>query len=147
MPTTRPRARERAYPAEETHPPHEGDSMGELLAEVASDVQHLAHQEVELAKAEMREEASKAGQAAGMFGGAGFAGYMVALFLLLAAVFGLANLMDIGWAALIVTGGWALIGAVLFLVGRMRMRSVSPKPTKTVETLREDAEWARHPTR
>jgi predicted butyrate kinase (DUF1464 family) len=122
-------------------------SVPELLSEVTSDVQTLFRQEIELAKAEIREEATKAGKAAGMFGGAGFAGYMVAVFLSLAAMFALANVMDTGWAALLVTGVWAAIGGVLFALGRSRMRSVSPKPEQTVQTLKEDAQWARHPTR
>ncbi|MET9426571.1 MULTISPECIES: phage holin family protein [unclassified Streptomyces] len=121
--------------------------MPELLSEVTSDIQTLFRKEIELAKAEIREEATKAGKAAGMFGGAGFAGYMVALFLSLAAMFALANVMDTGWAALLVTGVWAAIGGVLFALGRSRMRSVSPKPEQTVQTLKEDAQWARHPTR
>ncbi|MBB0231574.1 phage holin family protein [Streptomyces calidiresistens] len=126
---------------------HEEDaSVGELLAAVTSDVQTLFRQEIELAKTEVREEAVKAGRAAGMFGGAGFAGWMVAIFLSLAAVLGLANVMDGGWAALIVTAVWAAIGGVLFVLGRSRMREVSPKPERTVETLKEDAQWARHPT-
>jgi len=122
-------------------------SVGELMSEMTSEVQTLFQQEVELAKAEIAQEAAKAGKAAGMFGGAGFAGYMVALFLSLAAVFGLANVMDAGWAALIVTAVWAVIGAVLFLVGRSKMRRVHPQPTQTLETLKEDAQWARHPTK
>lgn len=122
-------------------------SAGELLAAVTSDVQSLFQQEIELAKTEIREEAGKAGKAAGMFGGAGFAGYMVALFLSLAAVFGLANVMDAGWAALIVTAVWAVVGAVLFAMGRSRMRKVSPKPEQTVQTLKEDAQWVRHPNK
>ncbi|MEV5318813.1 phage holin family protein [Streptomyces sp. NPDC052687] len=122
-------------------------SVGELLSEVTSDVQTLLRQEIELAKVEIRQEATKAGKVGGMFGGAGFAGYMVALFASLAAVFGLANVMDAAWAALIVTALWAGIGAVLFVMGRSRMREVSPKPQQTVETLKEDARWARHPTK
>ncbi|MFE7776193.1 phage holin family protein [Streptomyces sp. NPDC057445] len=125
----------------------EGRSVGELLSAVTSDVQTLFRQEVELAKTEIREEATKAGKAAGVYGGAGFGGYMVALFLLLAAVFALANVMDADWAALIVAAVWALIAAVLYVMGRSRMREVSPKPEQTVETLKEDAQWARHPTK
>ncbi|MFF8674173.1 phage holin family protein [Streptomyces sp. NPDC015242] len=128
------------------HRGQEDASMGELLSTVTSDVQHLLHQEVELAKAEIREEATKAGKAAGMFGGAGFAGYMVAVLLTLAAMFGLANVMDLAWAALIVTAVWAVIGLILYSRGRARMRTVSPKPTQTMETLKEDVQWARHPT-
>lgn len=122
-------------------------SVGTLLSTITSDVQQLFRQELELAKVEVREEATKAGKAAGMYGGAGFAGYMVALFLSLAAVFGLANVMDAAWAALIVTAVWAVIGAVLYAKGRSQMKTVSPKPEQTVETLKEDAEWARHPTK
>ncbi|MGW5612937.1 phage holin family protein [Streptomyces sp. NPDC003877] len=136
--------------ATRTHTPkhrgQEDSSMGELLSTVTSDVQHLLHQEVELAKAEIREEATKAGKAAGMFGGAGFAGYMVAVLLTLAAMFGLANVMDLAWAALIVTALWAVIGLVLYRRGRTQMRTVSPKPEQTMETLKEDMRWARHPT-
>ncbi|MDT9685090.1 phage holin family protein [Streptomyces sp. TRM76323] len=148
MATISPRARSGAHtlPSEEVRSTRDR-SAGELLAAVTADVQHLLRQEVRLAKAEIQEEASKAGKAAGMFGGAGFAGYMVALFLSLAAVFGLANVMDAGWAALIVTAVWAVIAAVLFVLGRSRMREVSPKPDRTIETLKEDAQWARHPTK
>ncbi|MFF0007698.1 phage holin family protein [Streptomyces tibetensis] len=131
-------------------PKHRGEedsSVGELLSTVTSDVQQLLHQEAELAKAEIREEATKAGKAAGMFGGAGFAGYMVAVFLSLAATFALANVMDLGWAALIVTGLWAVIGLILYRRGRAQMRTVSPKPEQTMQTLKEDMQWARHPTR
>jgi uncharacterized membrane protein YqjE len=128
-------------------PRGQDSSVGQLLSEMTSDIQTLFRQEVELAKAEIREEAGKAGKAAGMYGGAGFGGYMVVLFASLAAMFGLANVMDIGWAALIVTAVWAGIAAVLFVMGRSRMREVSPMPEQTVQTLKEDAQWARHPTK
>jgi apolipoprotein N-acyltransferase len=72
-----------------------------------------------------------------MLGAAGFAGYMVLLFASIAAWWGLANLMDQGWAALIVTGIWAVIGAVLFVVGRGQLKQVNPKPERTVETVKE----------
>jgi putative superfamily III holin-X len=121
-------------------------SVGELVSAVTSDAQALFRQEVELAKAEVRQEATTAGKAAGMYGGAGFAGYMVAVFLSLTATFALANVMDGAWAALIVTGAWAVTGAVLFLLARSRMRSVSVKPDQTMETLKENARWARHPS-
>ncbi|MFJ7046580.1 hypothetical protein CTU88_26690 [Streptomyces sp. JV178] len=126
---------------------HEDASVGELLSSVTSDVQTLFRQEVDLARTEVKQEATKAGKAAGMYGGAGFAGYMVLLFLSVAALLGLANVMDGGWAALIVTAVWAVVAAVLYQLGRTRMRTVSPKPEHTVETLKEDAQWARHPTR
>ena len=93
-------------------------SVGELIGEVSSDLSKLMRQELELAKAEVKQEAAKTGKAAGMLGGAGFAGYMVALFLSIALWWALANVMDEGWAALIVAGLWAVIGAVLAVTGR-----------------------------
>ncbi|WP_446725013.1 phage holin family protein [Nocardiopsis sp. N85] len=120
--------------------------MAELITEVANDLQTLFRQELELAKAEFREEATKAGKAAGMLSAAAFAGYMTVVLLSLAAVFGLSVLIGSAWAALAVAALWAIAGTILFVMGRKRMRLVSPTPRHTIETLKEDARWARHPT-
>jgi hypothetical protein len=112
-------------------------SVGELIGEVTRDMSTLMRQELTLAKAEVKEEAVKAAKAGGMFGAAGFAGYMLLLFLSIAAWWGLAEVMAPGWAALIVAAVWAVIGAVLFAVGRQRMREVNPKPERTMETVSE----------
>ena len=131
----------------ETGLPRQDDqSLGQIVGELTSDLSRLMRQELELAKVELREEAVKAGKAAGMLGGAGFAGYMTALLLSFALAYGLANVMDLGWATLIVAVLWGIAAAVLFTAGRSRMKQVSPKPEQTVESLKEDAEWARHPT-
>lgn len=122
-------------------------SLGDLVGEITQDMTRLIRQEVELAKAEVKQEAGKAGKAAGKLGAAGFAGYMVAVLLSLAVVFALGHAMDIVWATIIVAVLWGVAGAVLFSQGRKGMRSVSLKPDQTVETLKEDAEWARHPTK
>ena len=102
--------------------------------------------ELKLAKAEIKQEASKAGKAAGMLGVAGFAGYLAVVLLSFAAVFGLANVMDAGWAALIVAAVWAVVGGVLFAAGRTRLKTVDPVPHRTVGTLKEDAQWLKNPT-
>lgn len=112
-------------------------SVGELVGEVSQDLSTLMRQELALAKAEVKQEAVKAGRAAGMLGAAGFAGYMVLLFASIAAWWGLAEVMPQGWAALIVTAVWAVIGAVLYAMGRQRMREVNPVPEQTTETVKE----------
>ena len=118
--------------------PDVGDvSLGQLVTEVTQDLSTLMRQELALAKAELKQEAVKSGKAAGMLGGAGFAGYMLALFLSFALWWGLANLMAVGWAALIVAVIWAVIGAVLFAAGRGQLRQVNPVPERTAETLQE----------
>jgi predicted butyrate kinase (DUF1464 family) len=121
-----------------TESPEVGDSsVGQLISEVTTDLSKLLRQELELAKAEVRHEAVKSGKAVGMLGGAGFAGYMVALFLSISVWWGLANVMDEAWAALIVTAVWAVIGAVLALAGKKQLHAVNPTPERTIETLNE----------
>jgi hypothetical protein len=122
---------------EEGRPAVEGISVGDLIGEVTKDLSTLMRQELDLAKVEMKAEAKKAGQGAGMYGAAGFAGYMVLLFLSFALWWALANVMDAGWAALIVAIVWAVIGAVAFVIGRKKFREVNPKPERTVDTLQQ----------
>ena len=121
-------------------------SIGDLLSEISSDVSQLVRNEIELAKAEIKQESTKAGKAIGMLGGAGYASHLVVLLGSLTVIFALANVMDIAWAALIVTVVWAVVAAVLYTTGRKRLRTVNLKPEQTVESLKEDAQWARHPT-
>jgi len=124
-------------PDHQERPDVSGQSVGELLGDVTRDLSTLMRQEVELAKAEIKTEVSKAGKGAGMLGGAAFAGYMILLFLSCALWWGLSNAMDQGWAALIVAGVWAVIGAVLAVTGRATLKKVDPKPERTVETAKQ----------
>jgi hypothetical protein len=121
-------------------------SIGELITNISDDLSRLFRQEVELAKAELKQEAAKAGKAAGMLGGAGFAGYLAVVLLSFALVFGLSNVMDAGWAALIVAAIWLAIGAVLYVSGRNKLKTVDPMPNRTVDTIKEDARWLKNPT-
>jgi hypothetical protein len=138
------------------HPAVEGTSVGQLIGDVTRDLSTLMRQELELAKAELRADANKAtdevkaqtgkaGKGAGMLGGAGFGGYMVALFLSLALMWALGNVMDLGWAALIVAVIWGIVAAVLYSMGRKQLKTIdfsglkniNPKPEQTVETLQQ----------
>jgi uncharacterized membrane protein YqjE len=125
-------------------PDVEGRSVGELLGEVTSDLSKLMRQEVALAKVEMKEEAVKAGKASGLLGGAGAVGYLVLVFLSLALMFALDELMPIGWAAVLTAVVLGIVAAVLFVLGRNRIKQVNPKPEQTVETLKEDVQWAKN---
>lgn len=118
-------------------------SPGQLASEVAKDLSTLVRQEIALAKAELQREAKTAGTAAGAFGGAGFAGYFVLLFASLAAMWGLDALMPLGWAALIVAVVWGVVAAVLAVVGRKKLKAFSPKPERTIETVKEDVQWVK----
>ena len=121
-------------------------SLGELVAQATKDLSTLVRKEVELAKTELSAEVGKAGKGAGMFGAAGAVGLYAIGFALLAATYGLGEVMPLGWAALIVAGFCLLVAGILALTGKRTMSSVSPKPERTIRTLKEDAKWARHPT-
>jgi hypothetical protein len=122
---------------EQGRPDVDGTSVGQLMGEVAKDLSTLMRQELELAKAEVKAEATKAGKGAGLMGAAGFAGYMVLLFLSIALWWALENVMDAGLAALIVAVLWGVIGAVAFVLGRNQLKKVNPKPERTVDTLQQ----------
>jgi hypothetical protein len=115
----------------------EDAGIGELVGNISRDLSTLMRQELELAKAELKAEATKTGKGAGMYAGAGFAGYLTVLFLSIALWWGLSNVMDQSWAALIVAVIWAIIAAVLYTNGRKNMRTVHPKPERTVETVKQ----------
>ena len=130
--------------AETGRPDVENRSVGELLGKVTTDLSTLMRQEVELAKVELKEEASKAGKASGMLAGAGAVGYLVLVFLALALMFALDAVMPTGWAALITAAVLGIVAGVLFVLGRKRLQQVNPKPEQTVETLKEDVQWAKN---
>jgi len=110
-------------------------SLGDLLTEVTRDVSVLMRQEVELAKAEVKQSATRAGKGAGMLGGAGYAGHLTVLFLSLAAWWGLGHVIDIAWAAVIVAVIWGIVAAVLFVLGRKEMQAIKGAP-ETVDSLK-----------
>lgn len=114
----------------------ETTSLGDLLNEVTRDVSTLMRQELELAKAEIRESAVRAGKGGGLVGGAGYAGLMAVFFLSIAAWWGLGYLVGNAWSAVIIAVIWAIIGLILFLAGRTALKSVKGAP-QTVDTIKE----------
>jgi hypothetical protein len=124
-------------------PPQTDASLGELFSDLTADMSALMRDELSLAKVELKEEITKAGRAGGMFGGAALAGYMTIVLLSFAAAWGLAELMAVGWAFLIVGVVWGVAAAILYFRGRDALRTVHPKPEQTIDTLKEDVQWAK----
>ena len=114
----------------------ENTSLGELLSEVTRDLSTLIRQETELAKAEIRQSAKRAGKGAGMLGGAGYAGLMAVYFLSVALWWGLGYLVGNAWSAVIVAIIWGIIGGILYMQGRKSLTEVQGAP-QTVETVKE----------
>ncbi|MCU1491110.1 MAG: phage holin family protein [Acidimicrobiaceae bacterium] len=118
-------------------------SIGQLVGRLTSDLSHLFHDELALAKVEIKEEVAKSGKAAGMLGATGVAALMALAMISFAAAWGLAEVVATGFAFLAVAGFYLIVAGVLFLLGRQKLATVRPVPQQTVETLKEDVEWAK----
>lgn len=118
--------------------------IGELLKQLSDQTTTLVKQELDLFKAEMAQKGKEAGVGAGLLGGAGVV-TLLALGALTAFLILLLDTFMAAWlAALIVTLLWAAVAAVLALQGKSKVQEAAPpKPEQTVETLKEDAQWAK----
>ena len=119
-------------------------SLGDLFSDLSRETTTLVRQEVQLAKAELTQSATEAARGIGMLVAGGAVAYAGLLFLLLAIVFGL---IEAGWdawvSALAVGLVVVAIGAVLVLRARESLKPANLAPRRTVETLKEDQEWAK----
>jgi uncharacterized membrane protein YqjE len=122
-------------------------SLGTVVSDIVGDLQQIVRAEVRLAKVEVREELGKARRGA-MFLVAGGLFLTLAFGLtLLAAVYALATIWPSWAAALAVAAGTALIGGVLAMSGKGQISSIELPPQKTVETVKENLQWAKTRTR
>ena len=110
-------------------------SLGDLISEVTTDLSTLMRQELELAKAELQQSASRAGKGAGMLGGAAVAGYFVLLFASIALWWAIGAATGLGWSAVFVAIIWRIIAAVLAAMGRKSLRDIRGLP-KTADTVK-----------
>jgi len=109
-------------------------SLGELVATATRDLSSLMRQEIEL------------GKGAGMFGGAGFMGVLGLVFVSISAAYGLHWLgVPLGCSFFAVGAAYFVLAGILALTGKKSLSKMGP-PEKTIETLKDDASWAKHPT-
>jgi Flp pilus assembly protein TadB len=119
-------------------------SLPELLKQLSEQTTQLVHQELELAKAELTQKGKQAGAGAGLFGAAGAIGLLGAAALTTCFILALDAVMPAWLAALLVAVVYGIIAYVLVKQGQARMkRAVPPVPEQTIETVKEDVEWAR----
>jgi Putative Actinobacterial Holin-X, holin superfamily III len=114
-----------------------GKSIGEAIGDVTRDLSVLVQQELALAKAEVRQTATRAGQTAGMFAGAAVAAFLFVVFLSLALWVAISDRTGPGWGAVIVAVIWLVAGVVLYLVARAQMKKISSGLPQTTETVRQ----------
>ena len=118
--------------------------IGDLLKQLSEQTTTLVRQELELAKAEVSEKGKKAGQGAGMFGGAGVSALLGLGAITAAAITLLDNAMSTQLAALIVGVVWFAIAGVLALQGRNKVQEATPPvPEQATESVKEDVQWAK----
>lgn len=113
------------------------ESLGEMFSSLTENLSTLVRKEIQLAKAEATQSAKQAGAGAGMLAGAAVGAFFVLMFLSLALAWALGNVMDMGWAALIVAVIWAAIAAALGLMGKARLEKVKglPQTQRTVQEI------------
>jgi uncharacterized membrane protein YqjE len=117
--------------------------IGELLKQLSEETSTLVKQELALARAELEQQGKRAGLGAGMLGGAGVAG-LLTLGALTATLIGVLDTAMAFWlAALIATVLWAAIAGVLALQGRNKIKQATPPAPQTVDTVKEDVQWAK----
>jgi hypothetical protein len=120
--------------------------IGELVKDLASQTSTLVRQEIQLAQAEVTQKGKVAGKGAGMLAGAAVAG-LLALGALTAALIALLDKAMATWvAALIVMALWAIVAAVLAKAGQKALQRATPPAPQTVETVKEDIQWAKTQT-
>jgi len=118
-------------------------SLTEVLQNIVRNVQEIVRAEVRLAKTEFIEEAAKA-KSAGLFLGVGaVAAIFATLFLLLTIVYALTRVMPDWAAALTVGAALAILASVVLAAGVKRFKEIHPTPERTVDTLKENVEWAK----
>jgi uncharacterized membrane protein YqjE len=118
-------------------------SLSDVLQAIIRNVQEIVRSEVRLAKTEIREEAVKAKSSAVLLGAGAVAAGFGILFLLLTIFYSLAFLMPFWASALVVGAALAIIASVMLTAGIKQFKQIQFTPERTVETIKENVEWAK----
>jgi uncharacterized membrane protein YqjE len=123
-------------------------SIPELTKQLADQTTALVREEVELAKAELREKGRAAGIGAGMYGAAGVLGLFALGALTACLILVLAIVLDAWVAALVVAAGYGAIAGLMALRARREVdKGLPPVPDQAIETTKEDVRWTKERAR
>ena len=120
--------------------------IGELVKDLAGQTSTLVRQEIQLAQAEVTSKGKLAGRGVGMLAAAAVAGLLALIALTAGLIAALDTAVPLWLAALIVTLLWGVVGAVLAARGRKELQQATPPVPQTVETVKEDIQWAKTQT-
>ena len=118
-------------------------SFSEVLESIVGNVQSIIRSEIQLAKTEVKEEATKAARATGILGTGACLGLYAVGFFLLTIVRALENVTSPWIASLIVAVIAGVAAFVAINIGRTRLKHVQPTPAKTTKTVKENVEWVK----
>lgn len=122
-------------------------SVAGLLQDIVSNIQGIIRSEVRLAKAEVTEDATTMGKAAGMLAAGAVLGIYALGILLLCIVYALEGPLP-DWAAALIVGLVVTAAAgILVKIGIDRIKAVNPAPDKTIDSVKEDIQWVKQQTR
>ena len=115
-----------------------------IVRGIVANVQEIIRSEVELAKNEVKEEIGDLAKAGALYGVSAIAAFYAVGVVLLACVYGLAIVVAPWLATLIVAVAVAIIGGVAFAMARSHTRKISLRMEQTLETAKENIQWARN---
>jgi len=121
-------------------------SVGELFSELSQETTTLIRQEVQLAKTEMSQKASRVGKDVGFLAASGAVAYAGLLAIIAGVIALLALVIPLWLSALLVGLVVAAIGYFLVKRGLDALKQEDLAPRETIETLKEDKEWAKDQT-
>ena len=120
------------------------EGIGSLVSGVVKDMQDLVRAEIQLAKTELKEDAAGLGKGAGYLAAGVFVGLVGFFYVIFALIHLLDKALEELWlSAGIVSLVLLAIAAILAMSGRKKMQASSLKPDQTIETLKEDQQWAK----
>jgi cobalamin biosynthesis protein CobD/CbiB len=119
-------------------------SPGDLMQDVLRDMSEIVRGEIRLAKAEMSEKARKGANVGALFGAAALGGLLAAMAIVACCIAALAIVLPLWLAALIAGVLLGMAAGMAFLAGRERLKRIDVAPRRTVETMRENLQWAKH---
>jgi len=122
--------------------PASQESLGSLVTGIVEDLQNIVRGELALAKTELKDEAAGIGRGVGMLAAGAIVGLVAFIFLMLGLTYLINRWLTMWQSAAIVGAGLLIIALILLMVGRSKVSSASLTPTQTIDSLKEDQEWA-----
>lgn len=131
-------------PVSDTEPKEPGISLGDLMGRLGEDVSALVTTQLQIAKVELKQEATQGAKSAGLLGGGAVAGYIAVLLLSFALAWGISDALDHHhpWAGFLIVGLiWAVVAAVLASTGKKKLDEINA-PDATAAELQADKNLA-----